>query len=150
MIRHVVLSGGETNKKSAPKMIEADVVFRYLHDRLPSNLHIHCETKAISTRQNIEFAHQLMILRGVEHDLRPWIIFCDRSHALKVRVVSNHVLRRGRARHRSIQIESYPVSSGWRPYLKQAVGTAVTTAGLYVPSIGRWELARRQRIIAQS
>lgn len=139
----VVATGGYTCSKTAPGISEAEVAARYLANQ-GVNGWIYLEDNSVTTNENIKFAKRT-ILR-LPQTISQIVIFCDHCRRFKVKFAARfyfgsaecHILTHDITRNKIQKLKQY------------LVATPLDVLSLFMPFLERFELERKEKMIAVS
>lgn len=136
----VIATGGYTNKKSAPKMSEAEVMANYLRRH---GIAVITENAARTTVENFEGIAKIICRRNI----RPTsiVVFCNKTHATKARVIGRAIL--------GVWPEIKPadvLGTSGKEICKQVIATPLDVLSLWIPFIRRQGLRRKEHIMRNS
>jgi len=138
----VIVTGGYTNRKSAPGISEAGMMASYLKE---SGVKTPIILDEISVTTNMNLRNIGKIIRELDLTNQRVVIFSDEARGFKVKVLARLILNRWP------EIKTYRLTRGVVAKLKQIfVAMPLNILALHFPFFERMELRRKERIMNNS
>ncbi|KKT74043.1 MAG: hypothetical protein UW71_C0037G0007 [Parcubacteria group bacterium GW2011_GWB1_44_7] len=138
----IIVTGGYTNRKSAPGISEAGMMAAYLKKQ-GVTVPILLEKMAVTTNENLRGVARIANERRLSD--RRVVVFCDNARGLKVKILARLILGHWP------EIKTHKLTKGLAAKIKQLViATPLDVLASQFPFFERMELRRKEHIMNNS
>lgn len=139
----IILTGGYTNRKSAPGVSEARMMSSHLRGRRNIYVRTYLDEESVTTKENLQ--NVARIIKEKHFELMRIVIFCDRARSLKVKILSKLILGY------VPEIKTYELSKGFVEKVKQIfIATPLDVLASQFTFFEKMKLRRKERIMNNS